>query len=430
MKSKLLLINAILILIMLLFNSSLFAKENTAFKLESKSSIEDNGRETHIVNHRFSTASISYENDAILDEQFDVSYVRGVNGTRADLTVKAYSLNPANKGALLYTITDKADSGEITEVAGSPFYATVKYGCCGAEEAHGLFRLDNGKLLLTYSGVLASVEIANMRYARIAAYHSNQSCIEPAGLKKGASGVFTFSTPQYNILKMIFYVEEMPEWTPTIEFIDNSTGEGSEKLSLVSGSSEKERSYYESGITLKLEFSEGEPVFIPISNGDPDLKNIKCPKNINYELLPNEILTKALQLNEEGYKLYKLKKDSEAIVKYKEAIELIEDPLFYYNYGNSLSNVSKYYEAVKAYEKALQMGYNPGYLVQYNIACAYSKLGNIIEAYRFLHLAISGGYKNFKHIAEDSDLANLRKDKSWKTWFEKEKNQKQTLEEM
>lgn len=180
----------------------------------------------------------------------------------------------------------------------------------------------------------------------------------------------------------------------------------------------------ESGISLKLQFEEGDPVLIPIVNGNLDLKNIKCPENISYEVLPNKVLSRAKLLNEEGYKLYKLKKDKEAIEKYKKAINLIEDPLFYYNYGNSLSNVDKYEEAIKAYLKAWRLGYFPSCLVLYNVACAYSRLGNIEESYFYLRLAIEEGYKNFKYIETDSDLENLRKDKNWKAWFEKEKNMK------
>jgi len=294
---------------------------------------------------------------------------------------------------------------------------------CG-ESYHGLFRLDNGKLLLTYSGDLASVKIANTRYSRIAAYHSNQAWIKPAEIEQNGSGIFTFATSEYILLQMKFYVRKMPEWTPTIEFIDNSTGNGSNELELISGSPEKQRKYYESGISIKLQFEEGDPVLIPIVNGNLDLKNIKCPENISFEVLPNKILSRAKLLNEEGYKLYKLKKDKEAIEKYKRAIDLIEDPLFYFNYGNSLSNVDKYEEAIKAYLKAMRLGYFPGYLALYNVACAYCRLGNSKEAYFYLHLAIDEGYRNYKYIQTDPDLDNLRKDKNWKAWFEKEKNKK------
>lgn len=425
MKSKLL----VMMIISLIFSTAYsLANDDTEFRLESKSVFEDKGGETRIVNHRFSTVIIGdYPGKIVLDERFEVSYFTGIEGSRADLTVKAYSLHPNNKGALLYTITDNADIGESVEIVGSSFYFTTKYGCCGAEDYHGLFRLDNGKLLLTYSGKYASVKIANTGYGRIAAYHSNQSCIEPAGYKQ-ASGILTFATPEYVVVQMKFYVRNMPEWTPNIEFIDNFTGNSSEELELISVSPKKQRSYYESGISLKLQFEEGDPVLIPIINGEIDIKNIKCPENISYEVLPNKVLSTAKLLNEEGYKLYKLKKDKEAIEKYKKAINLIEDPLFYYNYGNSLSNIDKYEEAIEAYLKAMRLGYFPSYLVLYNIACAYSRLGNIKESYDYLHLAIENGYKSFKYIETDSDLENLRKDKNWKSWFEKERSKKSIWE--
>lgn len=241
MKHKLLVIT----IISMLFSATYsLANDDIEFQLESKSIFEVKGGEIHIVNNRFSTVTIGdYLDKIVLEERFDLSYfITGVDGTTADLTVKAYSLHPDNKGTLLYTITDEADFGESIRIVGSPFYATTKMGSGGAEVYHGLFRLDNGKLLLTYSGDLASVEIVNTGYSRIAAYHSNQAWIKPAEIGQNGSGILTFATPKYVVLQMKFYVREMPEWSPTIEFIDNSTGNRSKELRLISGSPKKQRS--------------------------------------------------------------------------------------------------------------------------------------------------------------------------------------------
>ncbi|NLW46967.1 MAG: hypothetical protein GXY86_06490 [Firmicutes bacterium] len=118
----------VMMIIPLLFSAAYsLANDDSEFQLESKSIFEDKGGEIHIVNNRFSTVTIGdYLDKIVLDERFDVSYfITGVDGTSADLTVKAYSLHPDNKGTLLYTITDRADFGKSIEIFGSPFYATT-----------------------------------------------------------------------------------------------------------------------------------------------------------------------------------------------------------------------------------------------------------------------------------------------------------------
>jgi hypothetical protein len=49
----------------------------------------------------------------------------------------------------------------------------------------------------------------------------------------------------------------------------------------------------------------------------------------------------------------------------------------------------------------------------YNIACSYSRLNKIEEAYTNLALAVDRGYNAFEHIKKDADLANVRKSPDW-----------------
>ena len=46
--------------------------------------------------------------------------------------------------------------------------------------------------------------------------------------------------------------------------------------------------------------------------------------------------------------------------------------------------------------------------VQYNLACSYSLTGNFNQAAAALEKAIDLGYQNFKWLAQDPDLADLR----------------------
>lgn len=47
----------------------------------------------------------------------------------------------------------------------------------------------------------------------------------------------------------------------------------------------------------------------------------------------------------------------------------------------------------------------------YNVACGYALIGKKAEAIDWLEMAIRAGYKNWKHIGEDSDLDSLRKER-------------------
>ena len=53
-------------------------------------------------------------------------------------------------------------------------------------------------------------------------------------------------------------------------------------------------------------------------------------------------------------------------------------------------------------------------LVHYNLACSYSLTGQIAAAAAALHRALDLGYRDFKWLAKDPDLALFRKDPLYK----------------
>ncbi len=111
--------------------------------------------------------------------------------------------------------------------------------------------------------------------------------------------------------------------------------------------------------------------------------------------------------------MHKAKKYKEAILKFEEAISYYSFGDLYYNYGNSLSNIPKLSESIEVYKIAEKLGTSRPELVQYNIACAYSRQNKIPEAYSFLAKAVDRGYNAFKFIQKDSDMENLRKQSDW-----------------
>ncbi len=47
-------------------------------------------------------------------------------------------------------------------------------------------------------------------------------------------------------------------------------------------------------------------------------------------------------------------------------------------------------------------------IVLYNLACSYSLLADLHKAFEVIQVAIAKGYQDFRYLAQDEDLANLR----------------------
>jgi Tetratricopeptide repeat len=122
---------------------------------------------------------------------------------------------------------------------------------------------------------------------------------------------------------------------------------------------------------------------------------------------------KAKALEEAAYALYLRHKDGEAVPLYEQALTLAPNGLGYYRYANSLSNVNRLDDAVRAYEIALALEYPHPEVVQYNIACAYSRLNRADEAYRYLEQAVRSGFAAVGKLQTDPDLATLRARPDW-----------------
>jgi len=128
------------------------------------------------------------------------------------------------------------------------------------------------------------------------------------------------------------------------------------------------------------------------------------------------------KLTDVGYQFYKLKEEKKAVEKYEEALSHYATDRLYYHYGNSLSNIERLNDAIKAYKISLYLGNNDKGRVYYNIACAYSRLKDEKKALENLENAIINGYDNFNYVKIDKDLAFLRSQKDWEKWItEREK---------
>ncbi|HMV43018.1 MAG TPA: SUMF1/EgtB/PvdO family nonheme iron enzyme [Leptospiraceae bacterium] len=125
----------------------------------------------------------------------------------------------------------------------------------------------------------------------------------------------------------------------------------------------------------------------------------------------------AKELDEQGFALYKKKKDKEAVTLYEKSIDSYPLGETYYNYGNSLSNIDRLEDSIKAYKIARYLNAPKPEFVLYNIACSYSRLNQVEMSYKYLTKAVDNGYKAFDYIKNDSDMANTRKDPNWNNRF-------------
>jgi tetratricopeptide (TPR) repeat protein len=66
-------------------------------------------------------------------------------------------------------------------------------------------------------------------------------------------------------------------------------------------------------------------------------------------------------------------------------------------------------KAARAFRKALDLGYRKAD-TSYNLACAYARMKQKDEAFAWLDRAIAAGYTSWRHMEEDDDLYNLRRD--------------------
>ncbi|MCX7821715.1 MAG: tetratricopeptide repeat protein [Brevinematales bacterium] len=117
-------------------------------------------------------------------------------------------------------------------------------------------------------------------------------------------------------------------------------------------------------------------------------------------------------LFKKGIEYYKNKMTDEAIriFHYIEKDDYVKG-LFYY-IGNCYMDKNEYMVAIEYYNNSIKkMEFiDKSY---YNLACAYSLLGDLRKSEKMLKKAFENGYTNILYIQRDKDLENLRKSKKW-----------------
>ena len=131
-----------------------------------------------------------------------------------------------------------------------------------------------------------------------------------------------------------------------------------------------------------------------------------------------QAMQQAKELQKQGFAEYRRKNDRRAVELYEQALDNHATAGIYYNYANSLSNIPRLEDSIKAYEIALELKHPESYLVLYNTACAYSRLQKKEPALRYLRRAVAEGYNAFAYMQRDGDLAFMRAQPEWSRWME------------
>jgi putative intracellular protease/amidase len=109
--------------------------------------------------------------------------------------------------------------------------------------------------------------------------------------------------------------------------------------------------------------------------------------------------------------VYREKKDwAGAAEVYRELVR--EDPKdaeSWYGLGMALHVMGKYGEAAPAHERAAELSWNAR-RAYYNLACAYSMLGEKEKAIEAMHKAVAAGFADRRWAEQDTELDSIRDD--------------------
>lgn len=162
------------------------------------------------------------------------------------------------------------------------------------------------------------------------------------------------------------------------------------------------------------------------------------PNNSSIDILTNEYakqisrnkskMSEAKIFVSKALDLHKQKKYADALIEWQNALKLYADSEIYYNLGDTLFNLNRLEDAIKAYKIALHLNFAKPQSVYYNLACSYSKQKNKRMGLKYLYLAIRKGYNSYEHIKRDPDLDFLRSQTNIKVFMENAINSPQYYE--
>lgn len=85
----------------------------------------------------------------------------------------------------------------------------------------------------------------------------------------------------------------------------------------------------------------------------------------------------------------------------------------YFHRGITYVNTKEYEKSIREFRRVLELDPTES-AAYYNIACCFSLMGDTEKANRWLKKSVDQGFHDFAHMAQDSDLDNIRNTEAYK----------------
>jgi tetratricopeptide (TPR) repeat protein len=170
--------------------------------------------------------------------------------------------------------------------------------------------------------------------------------------------------------------------------------------------------------SINAGFDDGEKL-----SNDPDIAGLRSEPRFK-EI---EKLSRALSLasyNDTSFhdSNYSKQRWAPAIVDFEAFLrERPDNGRAWFNLGYAYHYSSEHAKAIPAFERAAQLGYRKPTSF-YNIACAYSMMGNRDAALDWLEKSVEAGFDVGDYVTRDRDLDNLRSDPRFKRFADMAKD--------
>ena len=96
--------------------------------------------------------------------------------------------------------------------------------------------------------------------------------------------------------------------------------------------------------------------------------------------------------------------------------------------GDLYTKKGLYVKGLEVDRKLARMRSEDPYIL-YNLACSYSLVNNVPQAFQVMKMAIDSGYDDFRHLEHDRDLDNLLKDQRFVHYLSQVKTGEQSDEQ-